>query len=171
MDREPQPMRRRPAAMSTAVRLILAAVMVGIVAGCGAIGPSLIPDRSGPLVTVTTRGGECFEGPCGSVIAIAQNGEVHAIQPAPAELGEVPAEILSALDAQIKTADFATIRAVPFEGECPVNFDGQEIIYEFGAPSGAERLATCETQIDPDHPLFLAVDAALQAVGSVPVGG
>ena len=157
--------------MSTALRLALLVGALSIVAACGQLGASLIPDRSGPLVTVTTRGGECFEGPCGSVIAIAQNGQVHALEPAPAELGEVPAEILSALDAQIKTADFATIRAVPFEGECPVNFDGQEIIYEFGAPSGVERLASCETAIDPDHPLFLAVTAALQAVEVVPAGG
>lgn len=157
--------------MSTALRLTLAVLAILVLAGCQAIGPSLIPDRSGPLVTVTTRGGECFEGPCGSVLVIAQNGEVHVLEPAPAELGQLSPELLSALDAQIKTTDFAALRAVPFEGECPVNFDGQEIIYEFGAPSGVERLASCETAIDPDHPLFLAVDAALQAVDVIPTGG
>ena len=31
-------------------------------------------------------------------------------------------------------------------------------IYEFGAPSGVERIASCETEIDPRHPLFAAVD-------------
>jgi hypothetical protein len=38
--------------------------------------------------------------------------------------------------------------------ECPVNFDGQETISEFGATTGVERIATCETEVDPDHPLF-----------------
>jgi hypothetical protein len=161
----------RPAAMSTAVRAAASMLAIFLVAGCQAIGPSLIPDSSGPLVTVTTRGGECPDGPCGSVTAIAQNGEVHILEPVPAELGEVPDEIMSALDAQIKTTDFATLRAVPFEGECPVNFDGQEIIYEFAAPTGVERIASCETAIDPDHPLFLAVDAALQAVEVIPARG
>ena len=71
---------------------------------------------------------------------------------------------LTALDAAIKTADFEAIRAVAFTGECPVNFDGQEVIYEFAAPSGVERIASCETEVDPDHPLFAAVDAALAAV-------
>ena len=164
-------MRRRPAAMSTALRALLVVLAVLVAGGCQALGPSLIPDRSGPLVTITTRGGECFEGPCGSVTAIAQNGEVHQVQPTVAELGAVPAQILSALDAQIKTTDFATLRAIPFQGECPVNFDGQEVIYEFAAPTGVERIASCETQIDPDHPLFQAVDAALTAVRAIPAGG
>ena len=168
---EPRRVRYRPAAMSTAVRAAATLLAVLLVAGCQALGPSLIPDRSGPLVTITTRGGECFDGPCGSVTAIAQNGVVHQVEPAVAELGTVPAEILSALDAQIKTTDFATLRAIPFQGECPVNFDGQEVIYEFGAPTGVERIASCETQIDPDHPLFLAVDAALTAVDVIPAGG
>jgi hypothetical protein len=125
---------------------------------------SLIPDQSGPLATVTTRGGECPDGPCGSVIAIARNGQIHQLEPVPADLGEVPPEVLTALDAAVKTTDFAAIRAVPFTGECPVNFDGQEVIYQVGAPSGVERIASCETEIDPAHPLFAAVDAALQAI-------
>jgi len=157
--------------MSTARRALLVVLAVVVTGGCQAIGPSLIADRSGPLVTITTRGGECFEGPCGSVTAIAQNGEVHQVEPGVAELGTVPVEILSALDAQVKTTDFATLRAIPFSGECPVNFDGQEVIYEFAAPTGVERIASCETQIDPDHPLFQAVDAALTAVGVIPAGG
>lgn len=161
-------MRRRPAAMLHAHRLVLVGLMALVLAGCQAIGPSLIPDRSGPLVTVTTRGGECMDGPCGSVTVIAQNGEVHTLEPAPAELGQLSPEVLSALDAVIKTTDFDVVRAVPFEGECPVNFDGQEVIYEFGAPTGVERIASCETQIDPDHPLFAGVAAALSSVGAAP---
>jgi hypothetical protein len=62
------------------------------------------------------------------------------------------------------------VRAVPFTGECPVNFDGQEWIYEFGTPGGVERVASCETEIDPAHPAFAAVTAALQAVGVIPAG-
>ena len=54
----------------------------------------------------------------------------------------------------------------PFTGECPVNVDGQEIIYEFGAPSGTERIASCEVEVDPGLPSFAAVQAALAAVGA-----
>ena len=45
-----------------------------------------------------------------------------------------------------------------------MNVDGQEVIYEFGAPSGVERVASCETEVDPDHPVFVAAGAALEAV-------
>ena len=154
--------------MSTAIRPVIGLLIV-LAAGIAACSESpLIPDQSGPLVTVTTRGGECFAGPCGGTTAIAQNGQVHQVLPAPADLGEVPPEILTALDAVIKTTDFDAIRANAFTGECPVNFDGQEVIYEFAAPSGVERIASCETEVDPDHPLFAAVDAALIAVEVLP---
>ena len=82
--------------------------------------------------------------------------------------GESYADARAALEAQVTTADYAAIRAVPFDGECPVNFDGQEQIYEFGAPGGVERIASCETAIDPDHPLFAATAAALVAAEVIP---
>jgi hypothetical protein len=68
---------------------------------------------------------------------------------------------MAALDSAIRMTDFAQLKSRPFTGECPVNFDGQEIIYEFGAPSGVQRIASCEVEIDANHPLFLAVTKAL----------
>lgn len=128
---------------------------------------SLIP-AAGPLVTITTRGGECLDGPCGSSITIERDGTVHEAAKPPNTLGTLPPDVLAALDAAIKTTDFAAVRAVPFTGECPVNFDGQEQIYEFGAPGGVERIASCETAVDPDLPVFAATTAALVAVGVLP---
>jgi hypothetical protein len=172
--REPAPPARRPARMSMRrcpVPLLLLATVAVLLAGCQALPfGSTVPDQGGPLVTVTTRGGECPDGACGSATVIARDGQVHTVEPVAADLGEVPPAILTALDAAIKTADFDAIRAVAFTGECPVNFDGQEVIYEFAAPSGVERIASCETEVDPDHPLFTAVDAALAAVESIPAG-
>lgn len=131
---------------------------------------SLLPAAAGPLVTVTTHGGECVDGPCGSTIVIERNGRIHQTAPAVAALGMVPADVLSALDVSVKAADFGVIRSRPFTGECPVAFDGQEIVYEFGAPTGVERVASCETEIDPDQPVFAAVTAALRAVETNPAG-
>ena len=71
----------------------------------------------------------------------------------------LPPNVLTALDAAVKTTDFDALRARKFTGECPVAFDGQEFIYEFGAPGGTERIATCETEVDPNDPLFVAVTA------------
>jgi len=142
--------------------LVLLAGLVSACQGAPAIA-SLVPIATGPLVTVTVRGGDCPEGACGGTTVIERDGRVHQTEPAAVELGELPDNVLAALDSAVKTTDFDVIRARPFSGECPVAFDGQEFIYEFGAPGGTERIATCETEVDPNHPLFVAVSAALDA--------
>jgi hypothetical protein len=77
--------------------------------------------------------------------------------------------VLGALDGAVKTTNFDAIRARKFTGECPTAYDGQETIYEFGTPTGTERIASCETEIDPNQPVFAAVRAALQTVTAEPV--
>lgn len=125
--------------------------------------PSPSSPPAGPLVSVETRGGECPQGACGSTIVIEANGRVHATAPAPAELGSLPDVLLDGLATEISKADFAAVKSHPFTGTCPVAFDGQETIYTFTTPSGTERIASCEVDIDPAHPLFVAVSAALAA--------
>jgi hypothetical protein len=152
--------------MSKQLRILAAATLLLAVvfAGCQSMPAvaSLVP-AVGPLASVTVRGGECVNGPCGGTTVIERDGRIHQTEPAAAELGQLPNEVLTALDAAVKTTDFDVIRARPFTGECPVAFDGQEYIYEFGAPGGTERIASCETEIDPNHPLWVAVVAALAA--------
>ncbi len=155
------------------MRPILPVLFVALVllAGCQSLPavPSIGPViGTGPLLTLTSRGGECPEGACGNTTVIERDGRVHQTQPEAMELGQVPPDVLTALDAAIKTADFGAIRARPFTGECPVNFDGQEQIFEFGAPSGVERIATCETEIDPEHPVFVAATQAMEAILAEP---
>lgn len=143
-------------------------VLVVLLAACSpAAVASLLPPSTLPLVTVTTRGGHCLEGACGSTLVIERDGRLRQTAPEEVVLGQVPGEALVALDGAIKITDLAAIRARPFTGECPVNFDGQEVIYEFGAPEGVERIASCESEVDPDHPLFVAVQAALAAGGAI----
>lgn len=151
--------------------LLLTATLVLALAATGCSSApiaSLVPTGSGPLVTVTTRGGECPQGACGSTVVIEREGSVHDAAKPPNTVGTVPSEVLAALDAAIRTTDFGAVRAVPFTGECPVNYDGQERIYEFGAPGGVERVASCETAIDPAHPVFARTEAALIAAGALP---
>ncbi len=146
-------------------------LLIGLIAACQSIPAvaSLAPViGAGPLLTITVRGGECPEGPCGNTTVIERDGRVHQTKPLAADLGQVPPDVLISLDAAIKTVDYDVIRARKFTGECPVNFDGQETIYEFGAPGGVERIATCETEIDPEHPLFLAATAAMLSVLAEP---
>jgi hypothetical protein len=148
---------------------VLALVGILVMACSSSVIDSLLPS-AGPLVKVTTRGGECVNGPCASIIEIARDGIVTEVLPGSKDLGIVPAETLAALEAAIMAADFDAIRARPFTGECPMAFDGQEVIYEFGVPGGNQRVASCESEIDPASPVFAAVTAAMRAVGAQPPG-
>jgi len=147
-------------------------VLALLIAACGVTptvsGPSPSPSVSGvvavpstPLLTVESRGGECMDGPCGSVIVVDRDGTVHDAAKPPTVLGTIPAAQLAALDSAIKLTDFALLKNRPFTGECPTAFDGQEFIFEFAAPGGTERIATCEVEVDYGLPLFVAVSAAL----------
>ena len=128
--------------------------------------PSTDPNASPhpPVVIVETRGGECPQGACDSTIAIEPDGRVHATAPVRTEMGTLPDTSLQALLTEIAQADFAAIMSHPFTGTCPVAFDGQEMIYTFTTATGTERIATCEVEVDPSHPLFVAVAAALAGV-------
>jgi hypothetical protein len=151
--------------MSKHLRHFSAIVVIAVsVAACQSIPvvASLVP-VAGPLVTVTTRGGECPDGACESITFVERDGRLHMTKPEVADLGTIPTAALAALDAAVKTTDFGAIRARPFTWECPTAFDGQEAIYEFAAPSGIERLESCQSEIDPNHPLFTALTAAMQA--------
>ena len=125
------------------------------------------PEPVSALVTIETRGGECPDGACGSVVAIEADGRVHQIEPTELVIGQLPPDVVEALRIEIDQANFPLILSRPFTDTCPTAFDGQETIYVFTAALGTrlERIASCEVVVDPSHPLFVAVSAALRAVG------
>ena len=116
-----------------------------------------------PLVTVERRGGLCVNGPCESLVAVEADGRLHQVRPSDAVLGRVPPELLEALRIEIDQANFPLIESRRFTGQCPTAYDGQETIYAFTVAGGTavERIATCDVAIDPNHPLFRAVEATL----------
>jgi len=119
------------------------------------------PMPVGPLLTVETRGGMCPAGPCGTTLVLERDGRVHLAAKPPNDLGTVPPPTLAALDAAIRSTDFAALKSHPFTGQCPTDFDGQETVYAFGAPGGVQTVATCEVAVDYGSLLFVAVAAAL----------
>ena len=149
--------------------LLLLLALIGA-AACEPGGSGTVVGGTGPLLIVETRGGECFDGPCGSTIVIERDGSVHSAEKPPNDLGTVPPERLAALESAIKLTDFALLKSRPFTGECPTAFDGQEFIFEFGAPGGVERIATCEVGVDYASPLFVAVAAAIEPFMALPTG-
>ncbi len=142
---------------------VVAAVLAALLAGCSSLAgatPGSTP-AARPLVTVVVTGGECAAPACTTTIFVERDGRVHQAAKPPNDLGTVPPATLAALDAAIKSADFAAIKAHPFTGQCPTAYDGQEIAFEFDAPSGVERISTCEVAVDWGLPLFVAVSTAL----------
>jgi hypothetical protein len=142
------------------VRLFLLALLA---AGCVLDQP---PAADGPLVTVEATGGMCRAGTCRSVIAIELDGRVHQTEPEESDIHQVTAESIDVLQTAIDITDFEAIRSRPFLGTCPTAFDGQELVYTIATPHGAERIASCDVEVDPQAPLFVAIHAILGA--SVP---
>jgi hypothetical protein len=139
------------------MRATLMSLMVVVLAACGGTAST----AAGPLLSVETRGGECFAAPCGMTVFLDRDGSVHAAAKPPNTLGSIPVDQMQTLSALIATTDFSVIRARPFTGECPTAFDGQEIVFTFAAPSGPQRIGTCEVDVDFGLPLFVAVSTAL----------
>ena len=142
--------------MAYVIRIALLAL---VVSGC-----ALVPSSAdGRLVTVEAHGGRCVEGECPRVFAIESDGLVHQLEPDEAEIHRVTDETIDVYRAALSVTDFNAIRSKPFTGECPTAFDGMEVVYTFATPSGPERIASCEVEIDRQAPLFVAVDAILGA--------
>jgi hypothetical protein len=172
------------------LRALLVAVVAVILVGCGQTaipsasapapaasrGPTFIPLASRTpaptpqpvaVVTLETRGGDCPSGSCNRLINIEGDGRLHEVIPTDRVLGTVPDELLEALRIEMEQANFLQLESTPFTGECPTAVDGQETIYTFHVSTGDEEIASCEVAIDPNHPLFQALAAALAAAGGI----
>jgi len=135
-------------------------------AGCNS---NLPLPLTGPLLTVEMRGGLCPAGACDSSVILERDGRVHAAAKPPNDLGRVDPQAMAALSAAIQATDWATLKSHPFTGQCPIAFDGQELIFEFSVGTGTQRIASCEVAIDWGNPLFVAVGVALGQWVPVPV--
>jgi hypothetical protein len=116
---------------------------------------------AGPLVTVQMRGGMCPKAMCDNSVILERDGQVHSAAKPPNDLGRVTGDAVAALTAAIQATDWADMKSHPFTGECPIAFDGQELILEFNVGTTTQRIASCELDIDWGHPLFVAVGVAL----------
>jgi hypothetical protein len=106
------------------------------------------------------------EDNCGSVNFIESNGLVRKVSPRPRDLGILPPDVLNALRTAIETIDFDDLRSEPWEGTCPDGLSGWDAYtYDFFRTTGRERIGACGTEIDRDHPLFVALAVALRVVG------
>lgn len=112
------------------------------------------------IATVEYRGGMCPDGqPCGSKYEILTN-EVINKDGEPYQ--QLQVEQVEELLATISEADFEQIQAVPFEGECPVNYDGQETIYTlYTADEVVAILPSCTYALDDTIPLIALLNTLI----------
>ena len=154
-----------PALSATAAlgRLALVALLA-VVAGCslfpGPGHPGGAPD--GVLVTYRAHGGLCPEGECQFSAQIFRDGRVVRSDGMPQVVDPMS---LGLLTTGIEAADWDAILAVPFEGECPVAFDGQEETYTFHVPPEAVVVASCTTAVDRSQEPFQTVLGILFGTG------
>ena len=105
--------------------LVVSLVVVALSASACTSGISApLATAAGALVTVETRGGLCVDGPCGTTVVVERDGRVHRAAKPPNDLGILGPAALAALDAAIRTTDFAALKSHPLTGECPTAYDG-----------------------------------------------
>ena len=156
-------MQHPPSLLRRLARVLVGLAAVAILAGCSFLGPV----ASGPLVSIDAHGGHCIEGECRTVTTIDRSGKVEVEGSGEPLTRTVDPGLASALAAAVDAADYARITAVPFTGECPTAYDGQERTYTFHpAGRGPVTFSSCEVAIDPADPLFRTLDAVLLALSS-----
>lgn len=140
--------------------LLVLALTLG---ACSLLPPGTVPAAlDQPLVVYATSGGECPDGDCGFTAEIYRDGRVNR--------GDgmeqvVDGPSLARLIEQVEGADWEAILAVPFEGECPRNFDGQEEIYTFNVGPEPVVIASCTTLVDHSQEPFQTVQGILFGLG------
>jgi hypothetical protein len=121
--------------------VILFVLAVALCAGAAASARDAGAKAAEPIVVLERRGGLCFPGNlCRTVIRITDTAVTRRGY-LPRRLA--PAERAALLRA-IRALDVESLR--PFEGICPVAYDGQESVYRF---RGVRRaLASCTYELD-----------------------
>jgi hypothetical protein len=150
------------------VRVGISWLVVAALALTGCSSNLALP-ATGPLVTVEMRGGLCPAGACDNTVILDRDGRVHAAAKPPNDLGRADAQAMAVLTAAIQATDWAALKSRRFTGQCPIAFDGQELVFEFAVGTGTQRIASCEVDVDWGNPLFVAVGVALGRWVPVPL--
>jgi hypothetical protein len=87
----------------------------------------------------------------------------------PPKSGFLSNQELRLLKQRIKQADFKAIKSKPFQGTCPIAYDGTEIVYLFQlhqVHQGVEEISTCKYAINGKSPLFQQLNRLSQKLGN-----
>jgi hypothetical protein len=154
--------------------LLLATVLLAttlLAAACTVAGggPAPSPVVAGPLVAVTSRGGDCQGVPCDRTVTLMADGTLRLAAKEPNEVGRVPLTQVDRIRGLIAAADFPAMLARPYTSECPTAYDGVETVVTFWSGDVQHVLAGCTVAIDWGDPLLSAVSAVFGPYTPVPI--
>ena len=162
--------------------IVLVLLLAALVAACGAGSassalptPTISPPTpvvvapptpvlagDGLLVTYFAHGGHCRTGTCEFTAEMFADGRVNRSDGMEQVVDPMS---LGLLTRGIEEADWDAIRAVPFTGECPVNFDGQESVYTFHVEPEPILIESCTTEVDTTQEPFQTIHGILFGTG------
>jgi hypothetical protein len=146
-----------------AARLLIVLAVAGSLGACSLLPPGTVPQAlDQPFVVYATSGGECPQGDCGFTAEIFRDGRLNRSDGM--EQTVDPASLARLIEV-VEGTDYDAILAVPFEGECPKNFDGQEELYTFHVGPAPVRIASCTTLVDHAQEPFRTVQGILFGLG------
>lgn len=117
------------------------------------------------VLTIRREGGMCQYGSCWFEQRISPDGSYQVTDGTSTQkAGTLDPTSTAQLVQLIAEANFDEIRAQPFEGTCPIAFDGQEVIYTFQTMSGPQTVASCQVAIDAQSPLFAHIATLVEQI-------
>ena len=128
----------------------------------GQVAPVAPPD----LLKVRLTGGLCVPKLCDVELVMQRNGNYQYFQGEEVKAtGKLRRREVIELKRLIQQADFAAIVAQPFQGTCPIAYDGSKTIYTFFAQGQpAEVIDDCDVAVDVNQPLFRQTNAMLERI-------
>lgn len=106
--------------------------------------PTVVP-TTGLLVRIDYTGGLCQIGACRKTETISADGNYLIDGQAQPKLSTAKVRDLRA---KMAAADWASIKAKPFTGNCPRDFDGRAVIFTFTLSDETVVLDSCQVAIN-----------------------
>lgn len=135
---------------------LAAAAGIGVAALAGASGCGVaVATESDILASRTAIGGLCPDGPCNEELVVHDDGVWVWVDNS---TGRSRAGLLSRQDLEEVVDAVAETRVdegSPFDGICPIAYDGMEVTYGFGEGS----VSNCDLEVSTDDPLVAVLDA------------
>jgi hypothetical protein len=111
------------------------------------------------MLTVTSSGGLCPQGACGSELTIRSDGRWTLREGAHANSGRIDQAQTVKLARQIAHARRDELVSGPFTGTCPTVYDGEQTVWKLYRTDRMIVLDSCADEFRTDARLFMVVES------------